>query len=183
VIETVEQSKASYYADFFVYPLVVLGLAEEEVRSAKTISLGWVSAVLIGLAAWTLIEYCIHRFILHRVPGIARLHDCHHAHPWAYVGTPTWVSAFAFTLLGYLPLRLTAGFAAASAVTIGLTVGYLTYLLVHDAIHRWRLDRGSLLYRAKLRHVRHHHVDGGNYGVTTGFWDWLFGTQLKSAAA
>ena len=32
-------------------------------------------------------------------------------------------------------------------------------------------------YRLKRRHAQHHHVDGGrNFGVTTGFWDRIFGT-------
>jgi sterol desaturase/sphingolipid hydroxylase (fatty acid hydroxylase superfamily) len=31
-----------------------------------------------------------------------------------------------------------------------------------------------------LRHARHHHLsNGGNFGVTTGVWDHVFGTALE----
>ena len=38
--------------------------------------------VLLGLAAWTLLEYLVHRFAFHQLHSIGqRLHQLHHDHP------------------------------------------------------------------------------------------------------
>ena len=38
--------------------------------------------VLAGLAAWTLMEYLVHRFVFHRYSSAGRrLHQLHHDHP------------------------------------------------------------------------------------------------------
>ena len=67
----------------------------------------------------------------------------------------------------------------ASGATVGLMFGYLWYLVVHDAVHRRHLRRGSLLYRAKMHHALHHHGKvPGNFGVTSSFWDHIFGTLI-----
>jgi sterol desaturase/sphingolipid hydroxylase (fatty acid hydroxylase superfamily) len=52
----------------------------------------------LGLLTWTIVEYGVHRFVLHSVEGVARLHEQHHATPGAYVGTPTWMSLLSFAL-------------------------------------------------------------------------------------
>ena len=174
-------SKAGYYSDFVAYPAIILALTTVELRSPEsTEQLKWLAACAVGIAGWTLVEYCIHRFVFHRVPVFARMHHMHHAAPSALIGAPLWSSLSAFGVSAFVPLWWQAGFNIASGVTIGLMLGYLWYVLVHTAIHRWRLDRGSLLYEAKLRHVRHHHAgQEGNFGVTTSLWDRLFGTKIE----
>ena len=37
--------------------------------------------VLLGVAAWTLLEYLVHRFLFHRYSVGRRLHQPHHDHP------------------------------------------------------------------------------------------------------
>ena len=38
--------------------------------------------VLAGFAAWTLLEYLVHRFVFHHVHSLGRrLHQLHHDHP------------------------------------------------------------------------------------------------------
>ena len=77
------------------------------------------------------------------------------------------------------PVRADLG----TAATAGLVSGYLWYVFVHYATHHWRLRRGSYLYRARLRHARHHHLShSGNFGVTTSVWDHVFGTALEARA-
>jgi hypothetical protein len=172
-------SRAGYYADFAVYPPVALTMATIELYSRHSyFFIRWLIACLIGIVGWTLAEYVMHRFVLHSVPSVARLHDMHHANPSGFVGTPTWLSLAGFGL-GVIPFWWLAGFEAADGFAIGLIIGYLWYLVVHDAVHRWRLDRDSLLYRAKLRHAHHHRGNPeGNFGVTTQLWDRLFGTAI-----
>ena len=58
-------------------------------------------------------------------------------------------------------------------------LGYVWYLVVHDAVHRRHLKHGSLLYRTKMHHALHHYAKvRGNYGVTSSFWDHTFGTNI-----
>ena len=67
---------------------------------------------------------------------------------------------------------------------MGLMLGYLWYLLIHDIVHRRHPKRGSLLYQARIHHARHHYAKvPGNFGVTTSFCDRFFGTYIVSDEA
>ena len=174
-------SKAGYYADFAVYPVLIVALTTVEFWPPESrTQLEWLIACFGGVGAWTLAEYCIHRFVFHQIPVIARIHDEHHSAPSGLIGAPLWSSLSAFTICAFMPLWWLAGLNVASGATIGLALGYLWYAVVHTAIHRWRLDQASILYEAKLRHAHHHHsAQEGNFGVTTGLWDRLFGTAIE----
>ena len=86
-----------------------------------------------------------------------------------------------FALGGFAPTLVLFGWQVASGLTVGLLFGYLWYLVVHDTVHRRRVRRGSLLYELKIHHARHHHAKTpGNFGVTSSFWDRVFGTRIAS---
>jgi sterol desaturase/sphingolipid hydroxylase (fatty acid hydroxylase superfamily) len=180
-----QQSKLDYYAEIFVYPPLVLTLAVVAWSSPhSSFHLGGLAEILTGIVIWTLLEYLIHRVLLHSVPCLKRMHGMHHFSPTAFVGTPVWVSLTGFAVLVLLPLRGLAGLEAACCVTAGLMLGYVWYLLVHDAVHRWPLDKKSIYYRAKLRHMRHHFGGGeGNFGVTVAVWDRVFGTFIEPSTS
>ena len=173
-------SKAGYYADFIAYPLIIVAVTGVEFRQPESrAQFEWLIACGVGLVAWTLVEYGIHRFVFHRLPVFEPSHDKHHDAPSALIGAPLWSSLIAFALGAFIPLWWQAGFDIASGATIGLSIGYLWYAFVHTTIHRWRVDATSFLYESKLRHARHHHSgQSGNFGVTTGLWDRLFGTVI-----
>ena len=44
---------------------------------------------LLGLVAWTLLEYVLHRFVLHGMQPFQAWHAEHHRRPQALIGTPT----------------------------------------------------------------------------------------------
>lgn len=173
-------SKVGYYADFLLYPPAVLALTAAGMWGSRSdYFLCLASSLLTGIGGWTLVEYVMHRFVFHRLEAAAEVHEMHHAAPSAYVGTPTWASFVGFALLAFLPLLWAGGVEFACGGTAGLMIGYLGYLIVHDAVHRWRIGSTSILYRAKLRHAAHHYGDReGNFGVTTDLWDRVFGTSL-----
>jgi sterol desaturase/sphingolipid hydroxylase (fatty acid hydroxylase superfamily) len=173
-------SKVGYYADFIVYPPVVSALTAAGLWSSRSDFFAYfVSSCVLGVVGWTFVEYVMHRFVFHRIEAAIEMHDMHHAAPTAFVGTPTWVSLAGFLFGAFLPLWWAGGLEIAYGGTVGLMIGYLGYLTVHDAVHRWRIDDKSILYRAKLRHAAHHYGEqDGNFGVTTGFWDRMFGTAL-----
>jgi sterol desaturase/sphingolipid hydroxylase (fatty acid hydroxylase superfamily) len=179
-----DQTKWGYYADFVIYPVAVLVLTGLAFGSPHSRFLAvYCLCVLSGAAAWTLVEYMMHRFVFHAVPPIAQMHDRHHADPAAFIGTPSWLSVPAFVLGAFIPLRAIADVEIATGVAAGLMIGFVWYVALHDAIHRWPLRRGSLLYKAKLRHAGHHAGRHGNFGVTTGFWDRVLGTVIAREEA
>ncbi len=177
-------SKCGYYADFVVYPLVILTLLAFEIYqpgASRYWALG--GFVLAGVGVWTLFEYLLHRYVLHRVPILHDMHEAHHADPSAFVGTPSWLSLLLFAIGALLPAWWGLGSERASAFTAGMMFGYLCYVGVHHITHHWRLQPGTFLYRLKHRHARHHFAKiPGNFGVTTPFWDMVFGTDLNGGS-
>ena len=136
--------------------------------------------VLAGLAAWTLLEYLVHRFVFHRYSSVGRrLHQLHHDHPndpdaeRSSLSTPLIAFPIGFLLIA------TAGVENGSAVFAGLLLGYLAFITVHYAVHSWSIGPNSWLYSAKLRHVAHHRFENCNFGVTTISWDIVFRTYAK----
>lgn len=173
------QTKIGYYADLFFYPIVVSGLLLYDLDGRGfALHSRWWFALVCGAMLWTLVEYLLHRFVYHEVAVVRELHGMHHAHPNDFIGAPIWVSIVGFSfILGILALLWDVEIAC--GITSGLIVGYLSYLLMHDAVHRWHLGERSWLRSHRLRHLRHHrNAEPGNFGVTTGFWDLVFGTAI-----
>jgi sterol desaturase/sphingolipid hydroxylase (fatty acid hydroxylase superfamily) len=130
-----------------------------------------------GAILWTLVEYLLHRFVYHKIAVVKDLHGRQHAHPNDFIGAPIWVSIAGFSSFLYFLVRLW-DIEIALGTTSGLMVGYVSYLY-HDAVHRWHLSERSLMRSHRLRHLRHHRNPvPGNFGVTTGFWDLVFGTLI-----
>jgi sterol desaturase/sphingolipid hydroxylase (fatty acid hydroxylase superfamily) len=133
--------------------------------------------VLAGLAAWTLLEYLVHRFVFHRCSSVGRrLHQLHHDHPndpdaeRSSLSTPLIAFPIGFLLIA------TGGVKDGSAIFAGLLLGYEAFITVHYAVHRWPIGPNSLLYPAKRRHLTHHRFESCNFGVTTSFWDIILRT-------
>lgn len=180
-IFTIKQSPASYFADFAVYGAVIvllalaIGLYAPE-RQLLTLAL-WVP---VGVALWTLMEYLLHRFVLHHLPPFAAMHAMHHRNPRAYVSTPTVVTIVLFAVLVFMPMLWLASVWVASAVTLGVLLGYVGYGLMHHAVHHWR-GMGTWFAARKRCHALHHHSEKPvYYGVTTSVWDHVFGTAKAS---
>jgi sterol desaturase/sphingolipid hydroxylase (fatty acid hydroxylase superfamily) len=174
---TLEHSKASYIADFVIYVVAVLALTTYLlIDGPKDYGLEILTFVLIGLAGWTAIEYIFHRFVLHSLQPFKSWHEEHHLRPNALICLPTVLSAALIVTLVFLPALLLWGVWHASAVTLGVLAGYLAYTITHHATHHWHSDNAWLKKR-KRWHAIHHHVDQlGYYGVTTSFWDYMFGS-------
>jgi len=179
-----DRSKVSYYADLVLYPILVAGLFLTDLLAVHRTPFAWLwlLSCLLGIPAWTLIEYLLHRFVFHELPGVVELHAMHHSRPNAYVASPVWVGFFAWSTIVFLPLWLVGDLEIAAGATSGLLLGYIWYLVVHDAVHRWPLKQNSWLRKARRRHLLHHRRADrtGNYGVSTGFWDVVFRTEIEA---
>ncbi|KAH8677941.1 fatty acid hydroxylase [Xylariales sp. PMI_506] len=145
---------------------------------------------LLGVSLWTLIEYILHRFLFHldeylpdNRAGITLhflLHGVHHYLPmdryrlvmppalFFVLATPFWKLAhFLFSFNWYV----------ATDVFCGGIFGYVCYDLTHYFLHHTNLP---LWYKElKKYHLAHHFLDYElGFGVTSKFWDGVFGTEL-----
>jgi sterol desaturase/sphingolipid hydroxylase (fatty acid hydroxylase superfamily) len=176
--------KIGYYADFAIYGMIVVALVAFTLRGTRSDRLIWLAAAIAGAGGWTLVEYFLHRFVLHRMPLIADLHHAHHAAPRAYVSTPTWASLPVLAGVFFAPMWRLFSLNVAFGAIDGLITGWLWYGVVHHVIHYRRPRQLAVALRvASHRHFLHHSPYlSGNFGVTTAVWDHLFGTHLSSGA-
>ena len=167
--------KFLYFGDFLVIPVAVLLFAWAAYAAGGAAAIPeWGASLVFGAALWTLVEYLIHRYAYHHAPILAPLHDAHHKEPLAFLGVPSFVSSGLILAVCYLPLRPYAPVLAAG-FTSGVMLGYAAYMFVHHATHHFKIEPGDWLYEARLRHMTHHYREGVNFGVSTGFWDRVFG--------
>jgi len=168
----IEQTRSTYWADFVFYGAAILCLAALLIACAP--HLRWVTFVcltLVGLCAWSVLEYLIHRFVFHGLQPFRRWHGEHHARPLALICAPTAVTAPVFGILMFLPMWALVGVWNSCAVTLGLLCGYFAYALTHHAIHHWRFDSEWLRTRRRSHFMHHHGKHPCCYGVTSGVWD------------
>jgi sterol desaturase/sphingolipid hydroxylase (fatty acid hydroxylase superfamily) len=176
----VRLSPAGYFADFAVYPPLSAALLGYGLFAAPGDRLRVLLVFAGGLAFWTFAEYFLHRIFFHHVPGCMELHEAHHRRQKELIGTPTWMSLGLFALLVVAPAYWLARIPEASAFAAGMMLGYTWYVAVHYGMHHWKARPDSYFFRLKRRHALHHHYnDMGNFGVTTGFWDHVFRTNLN----
>jgi sterol desaturase/sphingolipid hydroxylase (fatty acid hydroxylase superfamily) len=177
-----KMSKFGYFSEFLLFPPLIVAatlLAFHKSPSPRPIE--WLFVFALGIVAWTLVEYFLHRVLFHHAPILSIIHERHHDEPRELIGTPAWLSALVglFAVAG--PAWAIVGLGLDTAAMGGLVTGYLGYVFVHYASHHWQPRRGSYLYQARLRHARHHHMShAGNFGVTTSLWDRVFGTFLEN---
>lgn len=130
---------------------------------------------LAGVAAWPVIEYAAHRWLMHGAARFAprlykKIHGCHHLWPndLAHFTIPIPVVALAVAaLLAALP----------RAFVGGALLAYVAYDLAHLAAH----GLAPFPFRARLakHHAAHHRRSDEAYCVTQPWIDRLLGTAPK----
>ena len=173
-------SRSAFFADFYAYPAASAALLVFAFASDPRRWMNLLAALVTGFACWTLVEYLLHRYVLHHVKWVKVQHEVHHRDQLALVGTPTWFSLLVFLALVTLPALLLGTIEVSASFTGGMMLGYLWYVTAHYGMHHWRIESSGYLGRLRRRHALHHHFDDlGNFGVTSGFWDHIFRTSLK----
>ena len=173
---SLEHSKLAYWSDFAFYGVAVSVLsAWVAFISPRGHAVESAALVLLGFASWSLLEYLIHRFVLHGVAPFSGWHLQHHQRPTALVSAPTLLSAVLLASLVFLPALALGGVWVSSSLFLGVVLGYLAYAVVHHATHHWRAG-SAWARRRKLWHALHHRhaADACCYGVTSGLWDHVF---------
>lgn len=166
----------AYRADFVVYGAIVAALAGLLAWRGGPVAVegAWVA---VGLALWTLLEYLLHRFVLHGLQPFRRWHAEHHQRPTALIGLPTLGSVTLFGTLVLAPAWWVGGPWHAIALTLGVLLGYLAYAATHHADHHASAATGWMRRRQRW-HAWHHQARQRPqcFGVTTALWDRLLGS-------
>lgn len=175
---SIEHSPVVYWADFAWHGAAALALGAAVGAGLPAVPgtdglAAALALVLAGLLLWTLIEYLLHRFVLHQVAPFRHWHALHHQRPRALICGPTLLSSALIAVLVAAPAWALMGAAHAQALTLGLVLGYLAYGVVHHSAHH---GGGGRWMRARRRwHALHHHAaTPAAYGVSTGLWDRVF---------
>ncbi|MBH1987786.1 MAG: sterol desaturase family protein [Burkholderiales bacterium] len=172
---SIEHSKLIYVGDLVAYAIGVSLMSAWmafEAPASRQLAL-WLT-MLLGLLAWSPVEYIVHRFVLHGLEPFRSWHAVHHQRPGALVGAPTLLTLPAFFALVFAPLWWLADAWLACAFTAGLISGYLVYALVHHGAHHGRPTLPGLKQRQRMHALHHSDQAGrGRYGVTSDWWDWL----------
>ncbi len=139
---------------------------------------------LIALLLWTLVEYLLHRFVFHyegKTSLVQKLHflihGLHHADPidpTRLVMPPA--ASIILAVIFYTVFRSILGSVLVEPFFSFFVLGYLCYDYIHFAVHHFspRTFIGRFL---KQSHMQHHYVSPhSRWGVSSPFWDYVFGT-------
>lgn len=130
-----------------------------------------------GWLAWTLFEYCLHRWIMHKpIPKGMKdkdlfKHNHHHSHPDNIIlKRPLRIASVVAILVGISTLfwgpLLLSYFA-------GILSGLASYVLVHWFLHQHHAS--YLIPDLVKQHIWHHcKYPNKCFGITTIFWDKIF---------
>lgn len=123
-----------------------------------------ISLFLFGLILYSFVEYATHRWILHG-PMKAH-HRQHHLYPAKHVQTPLVIVAPVLALMWWL---------SGPALMLGVMVCWVWSGWLHRKLHTKRMASAWML-KLQGHHMAHHRHETSNYGVTSVFWDKIFGT-------
>jgi len=132
----------------------------------------WVGFIVSSFV-WTFIEYATHR-ILHAF--FHKLHDKHHTRPSLvrYIHTPFFIHILYYCTV-YQMFRFTMKPEHTAMLGIFGPLYYLMFEMTHLTAHTSN-ELLKPLAIAKQYHKIHHIEHNTNYGFTSPFWDWVFGT-------
>jgi len=178
------------FSSFWIYPLLgffLLYFTSRGEPKSRLDDLVWLMP--IGIFIWTLLEYGLHRFVFHiRLPVrnpylrefVNASHLEHHASPRdrnKVLVRPLYgliVSATLYTLL----IVVFRNVFSAAGVLAGIWTGFLYYEAVHYRVH-FSLSDSGFIAGQRRGHFYHHFTNNKRcFGVTSPFWDHVFGTTL-----
>ncbi|KAH3903631.1 fatty acid alpha-hydroxylase SCDLUD_001276 [Saccharomycodes ludwigii] len=146
----------------------------------------------VGLFVWTLIEYSLHRFLFHFDQNLPEsqiaftfhflAHGVHHYLPMDKfrLVMPPALFIVLCTPIYKLVFAIFPYYWACSGFAGGL-LGYICYDLTHYFLHHAKLP--SYMQKLKKYHLEHHYKNYElGFGVTSWFWDKVFGTYLGDDA-
>ncbi|HHP7242321.1 MAG TPA: sterol desaturase family protein [Cyclobacteriaceae bacterium] len=145
-----------------------------------------VALFIAGFMSFTLIEYIMHRFVFHMKPDTPKkekisytIHGVHHDYPKDKdrlampIPLSILLSAVFYFLFDFIMGDYALGFLP------GFLMGYTAYLGVHYSVHAFR-PPNNFLKILWVHHGIHHYKDPEHaFGVSSPFWDLIFGSMPK----
>jgi sterol desaturase/sphingolipid hydroxylase (fatty acid hydroxylase superfamily) len=180
-MRAIAASRSNYWLSYtidFACP-VVLGYLGLRHSIAAAVS---VACFCTGVFVFSFVEYAMHRWFFHAPQSVAAaIHQAHHVHPREPSSLPCPSSA-AVALTFWSLLSPVVGDQVACFFLCGLLVAYFYYAVLHHLQHSIRIKTVPLRWLQKrwAAHAVHHGRTDTNFGVTTAFWDHVFGTHHAS---
>jgi len=133
---------------------------------------------VLGLFAWTFLEYVIHGVLSHIFTTFATpLHNEHHRDPHAVFTVGAWLPTALISILVFGIFGLTP----ATTIWLGVVAGFLSYEFLHYRMHFVR-PICALEDRMRTRHLAHHFREPtAIFGVTNSIWDRALGSEPDDA--
>lgn len=148
----------------------------------------------LGLFIWTFLEYLLHRFLFHLDEYLPNnqiaftlhflLHGVHHYLPMDRLRLvmPPALLVILTTPLYHFAHFVFRDYYMGLSVFAGAFMGYILYDVTHYSLHHHRLPQ--YFKELKTYHLDHHYKNYElGFGVTSKFWDKIFGTELVDTSA
>jgi sterol desaturase/sphingolipid hydroxylase (fatty acid hydroxylase superfamily) len=182
------------------YPVTILFTAYSMTVLAWAFAFhpGYALAYLaVGVMAWTLLEYLVHRFILHGRfpdgPGFFKhrvhtffdtMHADHHQRPWDGMYINGYLDSIPFAALLVAVSFLLTPYYKAPVLVAGLLQCYVLEEWIHYSVHFCRF-RSRYFQYIRFHHWYHHspHGSARGFGLTSGLWDRISDTRLPPRRA
>ena len=144
----------------------------------------------VGIVAWTLFEYLIHRFAFHFTPKTSKaakivyvMHGNHHQYPrdkyrLFMPPVPSLIISLTLFFLFYLIATLFKISEYTYSYFAGFMIGYLIYGTIHYAIHAWNPPFKWMKPLWRNHHMHHYKEQEKGFGVSSTIWDHVFGTMF-----
>jgi hypothetical protein len=181
LLERVIESPIHYWATLATDALAAAIFLAAGVSKATASLPVLMATAMLGCLTWGLLEYALHRWILHGPITVARrAHMRHHYDSKDLISTPIFVIAVGAVGL-WLLLSLLAPRSLTAVFVGGTYAGYNYFAWVHHLQHH----HGPLLARVGYfrtltdRHMVHHGAATSNFGISTGLWDRVFRTRVS----
>ena len=173
------------------HPLVIWGLYLPIIilflfYSAYKFEFSFLQIMLLflgGIFFWTFFEYIMHRFVFHWTSDNSRIqrisyvmHGNHHEFPrdkqrlFMPPVPSIIISGIVFGIMYLFIQTYTFSFFP------GFILGYLLYGSMHYAIHAWNPPFKWMKPIWRNHHLHHYKNDHKGFGVSSHFWDTIFGT-------
>lgn len=145
------------------------------------INYSWV--LFLGFFFWTLLEYLMHRYAFHfdaknekGKQTVYLLHGIHHefpTHPDKLYQPPIVNLILIIGLLGFFAIFMQK---YTFVFMPGVILGYLAYSSIHFIIHNFKPPFEFLKPLWRHHNMHHYRHQDKAFGVSSPFWDFVFGT-------
>jgi sterol desaturase/sphingolipid hydroxylase (fatty acid hydroxylase superfamily) len=139
-----------------------------------------------GLFVFSLFEYILHRYIFHLAPTTPRrakiqytVHGVHHEYPKDKTRLAMPPALAVFVAAFFFGMFFLAMGESAYAFFPGFLVGYSGYLATHFIVHAYAPPKNFFKVLWINHSVHHYKNPDSNYGVSSPFWDYIFGSFQK----